>query len=301
MNDITPNPHLPVNALLENILETFLSLNHGIDFKNAISSGLSRKIILKQSDSKIFDVAELDFENRINVYDNFCQFYWCICYTSILFFDKGILEKLQTEQSRNHIKLENEELKEAYDVFLAGIGLLSNGKPLTSRSKFFELPNPFNNVKNDYVGFANAVYCYGMTFILFHEYSHFTLEHIESTVNNEKDADSSAFWTMVLGIDKEKEKTAVLGILTALTALIFLDSTLTGGHSHLDGDDRILDVLQNIDSEYDNYWGVVCTLIKMWAFEYNLDESFPIVTESDTWKDYSEILFSHLRTLKDNK
>ncbi|MFT6961750.1 MAG: hypothetical protein ACJAWV_001471 [Flammeovirgaceae bacterium] len=298
MNDISSNPHLPVDVLLGNILNTFLSLNHEVDFKNAISKGLSKKITLHQSDLKISDVAELDFDNRINVHNNFCQFYWCICYTSILFFDKGILEKLHTEKFRNHIKLDNEELKEAYEVFLAGIGLLDNDKPLTVRSKFFELPNPFNNVNNEYVGFANAIYSYGMTFILFHEYSHFTLNHVESNVNNEKNADSSAYWTMVCDIDDKEEKTAILGILTALTALIFLDSTLIGGQTHPDGDDRILDVLQNLDSEYDNYWGIVCILIKMWAFEYNLDENFPIVTESDTWKEYSEILFSHLKTIK---
>lgn len=83
------NSHYPVEALLENINETLTKLGTQYEFNDAFTKGLKNKIKFLLSDNPIENVAELDFQNQIKIYDNFCQFFWCLCFSSILFNYKG--------------------------------------------------------------------------------------------------------------------------------------------------------------------------------------------------------------------
>lgn len=300
MNMKMENPHYPVNALMGNVLDTFMKLNHEFDFQVAIEKGLDKKIVMVLTDKPITDVAELSAKNQIKLYDNFCQFYWCLCYSSLLMYDKGIIAKLIENNFQGNIDMSDPELKTAYEVFQTGVGLLYNEKDpkITERPVFFELPNPYNNI-NDYVGKANAIYCYGMTFILYHEYSHFIMEHSWfGSKKDEEDADSNAFWTIFTAVPKEEEVTAMIGIITALCALIFLDNTMKGDEVHPDGDIRVASALENIDPEYDHYRGIASMCFKMWAFHYGYDKKFPNAEESENWRQYFDSILNHLYYMK---
>ena len=64
--------------------------------------------------------------------------------------------------------------------------------------KFSELPNPVYNADDETVQTANALFVGCMCFVLFHEYHHFNLRHIEqvSKKSDEYDADYNAFYSM---------------------------------------------------------------------------------------------------------
>ena len=68
------NPHYPVNALMGNVLYTFMKLNHEFDFQITIEKGLDKKIVMELTDKPITDVAELSAKNQIKLYDNFSSF-----------------------------------------------------------------------------------------------------------------------------------------------------------------------------------------------------------------------------------
>lgn len=298
--NIKSNPHYPVEALLENINETLKKLGTQYEFNDAFTKGFKNKIKFLLSDNPIEDVAELDLQNQIKLYDNFCQFFWCLCFSSILFYDKGIIEKQMTSEFACKIDMSEQETKLAFSVFEAGVGLLNNSKEITPRYVFFELPNPYNNVSHEYVGKANNVFCFGMAFIIYHEFSHFQFNHIASTINNEEVADSNSFWTLYSNVTEEEKVTATIGMILALCALIFIDNTMKGDENHPDGDIRVASLLKNIESEFDHYWGIACISIKMWAFNYGYDDKLPDVKEIDSWKLYFQVILNYFEKFKSN-
>ena len=87
------NPHYPVNALMGNVLQTFLKLNHPADFQQALERGLNNKIVMHLTDDPITDVAELSTTNQIKLYDNFCQFYWSYVNSSLVMMIKELSKK----------------------------------------------------------------------------------------------------------------------------------------------------------------------------------------------------------------
>ena len=297
------NPHYPVNVLMENVLQTFLKLNDPTDFQQALERGLNNKIVMYLTDGPITSVAEISSTNQIKLYDNFCQFYWCLCYSSLVMYDKGIIEKLIENNFQGMIEMSELELRTAYDVFQAGVGLLydENKSEIAARATFFDLPNPYGNI-NDYVEKANAVYCYGMSFILYHEYSHFIYEHsIAGSQEEEEVADASAFWTIITTVPTNEEITATIGVITALCALVFLDGTMKGDEAHPDGDLRIVEILENIDTEYDHYRGIATMCFKMWAFHYGYNNDFPNAEEVDSWGEYLDYILNYFHDIKQNR
>ncbi|MEN5055149.1 phage exclusion protein Lit family protein [Sphingobacterium kitahiroshimense] len=294
--EILSNPHYPVNSLMEELLNTFTKLSHKYDLESSINNGLNKAIVMHLTDNPIHAVAELNSNNQIILYDNFCQFFWCLCYTSLTMYDKGIIKELIEGKFNGKIDISNDDLKIAYQVFQAGVGLLisKNSTEITNRYVFFELPNPFN-CSNEYVEKANGIYCYGMSFILYHEFSHFSLDHsLYGAKEDEEEADENAFWSILMGAPKEEEITSIIGIITALCALIFLDDTLKGDEVHPDGDTRIKSIFEKIDSQYDHYFGIAVVCLKMWAFHYGFEKDFPQSDTCKNWKKYFELILKYL-------
>lgn len=292
MTEQSSTPHYPVQSLLENITQTLTKLGLEFELENAIKRGLKNEIKFSISDNFVTDIAELNLSNQVKLQENFCQFYWCLCFSSILFYDKEFGKEEGEDNS--------EDLKLAFSAFEAGVGLLKNDKKIiTPRHVFFDLPNPYNKSEHKYVGIANNVFCYGIAFILCHELAHFEYNHSwQGSIEEEETADSSAFWALYGSVSEEEKITAIIGIITALCAIIFLDNSIKGDDTHPDSDIRLENVLKIIDSDYDNYWGIACVCLKMWAFNYHLDDKLPNVTESETWQDYFKLILNSLEDLK---
>jgi len=286
------NPHYPVNVLNQLVLNAFESIIGDFSLQLKINKGLSSKIKYFLTDEKINVVAEIikpssyiPIDAYIKLYDNYCQFYWSLCYCVLVITD----EQIQKESG-----IENEFIKKAYQLFSAAMKLFSE----PDRAVFLQLPNSYNN-KDKYTDKADTLYILGMSFILYHECAHFDLEHLETIGNMEDElvADSIAFWDIYSGIDIENIKSAQLGIVTALCSFMFLDNTMTGG-THPDPDDRIEKIIQQMENFDDHYWMVICICYKMWAFHYDYTNILDETTEFDTWEDYYNHIRSKLKQLK---
>lgn len=275
-------PFFPVDILRDNMLKYFEMNEQPEAFDYAFKNGLKSEIKFLNSCSIINVVAELieGFNDdkgihekdarfhQIVINNNFCQFYWALIYSySISLFSTA---------TDSEIILEEKEKKTAYDLFQLAMKMT---KEEITPNDFFKYPNPYFKLEDEgkneksFIIMANDIYTFGMCFILAHEYAHFDLKHQVSTPSNEYEADNSAFCYMK-GYDNDiiNYEHVLVGSLSALCALMFLDNTMNGGKNHPDDDDRIVKMVENFNlDENHEVWQIPLFFLRMWSWYYELD------------------------------
>ena len=96
---------------------------------------------------------------------------------------------------------------------------------------------------------ANGAYTYALAFILLHEYSHFVLGHnqIEGPIEDELDADFSAFWDLYSEVKNEREeRTVVIGMVCSLSTIAILQRTWKETEEHPSITERIEKLLNSV-------------------------------------------------------
>lgn len=275
-------PFFPVDILREKIQVCFEMNSYPETFNMDFANGLKSTIKYNQTNDRINVVAELiegyndgkgihekdaKFQ-QIVIYNNFCQFYWALSYsyTAFLF---GTAED-------SSIILNEHEKETAYNLFNLAMQMTQKeSKP----KDFFEYPNPHslsnkeNSNETKLIEITNDIYTFGMCFVLAHEYSHYVLSHPESTPLNEYEADCNAFLYMEgYNENNENYNYILIGIISALCTLIFLDDTMTGGESHPDSDDRIIKMIDHFDlDESHDIWKIPLFFLKMWCWYYEIN------------------------------
>lgn len=267
-------PFFPVDELRDNILRCFEMNELPQTFDYAFKNGLKNKIIYRETSDRVNSIAQLihgynegkgihekDAEfHQIIICNNFCQFYWTLIYSYSAF--------LFGTATDSTIVLEEQEKMTAYSLFILAMKMT---KEETTPSDFFKYPNPYLKLEDEsenersFIIMANEIYTFGMCFILAHEYAHFDLKHLESTPSNEYEADNSAFCYMK-GYDNDtiNYEYVLVGSISALCAVMFLDNTMNGGESHPDDDERIVKMIENFDlDENHDVWK-----IPMWSWYY---------------------------------
>lgn len=236
----------------------------------------------------------------------YCQFLWTISYVALNVYDcNNVNDELKNNptykddliKEREHankivLNNSNQELKdkyrevinkvdhiykyidkdkvfnECYDVFIEGMKLTDKNNTEIDIKRYYELTSVFTKGNEK----VNGIYLYAVLFVLIHEIQHFSLEHLESTIDNEYDADSASFWTLFSDLDENEKTTANIGVLMGLCSLIFINVDLDDDGRHPDNDERIKVVLINIIEENPHYTGFVTTIFNMWACYYNVSE-----------------------------
>lgn len=297
-----PVLHFPVNALINKSLHIFEELGDKYEFQRNQKKGLSNKIKVICTDDRITNFAEckqhFDEETnnpyyQITVWDNYCQFLWAFCYASLVFMDERIIKPFL----KSGDKLDASRLSSSVDLFMAGMSLFNPDEATrASRSKFFELPNPVKNSDDKTVETANILFVGCMCFVLFHEYHHFDLDHMERAPkkSDEYDADCSAFYSMYEDQSLVRRKSTSLSIILTLGSMLMVDGTLAGGTTHPDPDDRlgsILTRLHDLDQQGIDYcYSLATTIYELWAFYYSKTELIPKVEKVADMKEYFEIV-----------
>lgn len=306
------NNHFPVNILLPDTSKLFEVLCDKYELINNFSNGLSKKLELVCTDDYLDNYAEVkkhfDEDNniyyKIHIWDNYCQFLWSLCYASMVAIDEYIIKPtLEPNHQIDHNKTEV-----GYDIFIQGMSLFQkNLEHRANRGVFFNLPNPVNNIDDKNVLSANLLFKASLCFVLFHEYQHFNLGHMEKTndISDEYDADYSAFFSMYEDTILEQRKYLSLGIVIASGSLIFMDNTAKGDDSHPDPDNRLQVLLNNIENELDPQGVDYCycmatTLYKMWAFYYRLELIIPSMNFDITYKEYFSQILEAFNIYKQN-
>jgi Peptidase U49 len=287
---------LPVRVLCANLTDLFFNISPDFktEFENEVYNGLHDKIVYKIETNPLSDVAELNTQQQIVLYENFNQYLWNICYSLLVLFDKGIheprLKGIHTGTFAN-----TPMVAEAWKVFQAGLSL----RKTYQRPVFFELPNSELNQNREYILKTNSIYLAALNFILLHEFAHQYYGHysyFEPGDQSKKDehlADEFAIDKMSAHFEEVNGKTLKAGILVGALSLFFLRRKLGGGDSHPDLDIRLKVIIESLHlNELDNLWGIASLALNLWNNDFEHDVRIPPVGET-----YQELFYETLKDL----
>lgn len=138
------------------------------------------------------------------------------------------------------------------------------------------------NINGRYESLTNSAYCFGITFVLLHELSHFQLQHNLSeagSLQEEMDADLSAFWSIYSDLTGREKFSAIVGILCLLFSLLFLNPNLESDGIHPREDRRIFYIYDQIKDDNPKFTVLVVYLFEIWA-ELNNVSDFPSLVDN---------------------
>lgn len=316
MNESKP---LPINVLDHEVEVKFNKLV-SLDIKGEVEKGLSPVI---QYIDNIYNIAGIECNcessNNAFVYISkpYCQMLWILCNIAVRIYDSAFVcefvEKM-TEEERcmfhESLKIdsfENRYFRELIDwrctlEIVAELGevikgLLNNNIPYEEIWKCKYISDFESKIAIK----ANNLYCYGVSFILAHEFSHYSLGHnlnTDGSADEERAADHNAFWSMHADLADEEKKTAMMGVICALSSLLFTNPKLEKDGIHPQENERIFEfydiVLKDIPDQ--NYMQMLIMILTTWAVCCEI-EDFPKVVELKA----SEECLSEMREYLSNR
>lgn len=292
------NPHFPVNILIEDSVRIINIISNEYETESCFKKGLDSRISIVQSDSKIDTIAELkqcfDEQNKayykIRVWDNYCQFLWVLCYSSIVYIDELIIKPQLSPNDLADTKL----LDQTKVMYEAAINLFSESDTIRSnRAVFFDFPNPLTNAESTYIKTTNNLFSISLAFIILHEYSHFYLEHSdkedcnESRKDEELHADYYALHILCLSQHKIVSEQTAVPVIIAILSTIFVDNSLKGNDIYPDPIPRLNNLLDNLnylsDKEKDYCYVTAVIIFRMWAIAYGFENIICDTSNGCTW------------------
>ncbi len=310
---MTEKYKFPVHSLDVNIAKILSSIA-SVELLGNIPKDLNNKIRFFDEGEHISYVAKISKDiitglctTRLSI--AYCQFLWLISNVSLKNTDFSIiLEECKAENKsitdfKNVIDIALSESSSQLSQRLAPLGIpidsyldyLTSVKDLLVCNGFqkqqqlqlsmaFSLLNNeenidytlFDDIHNDkqYELKTNSVYCYGITFILLHELSHFELGHLDKQteeMQDEKDADISAFWKIFVNVEETTKYSANIGIICALFSLLLMNPTLEGDETHPREDNRIFQVYDDIKNENKKYGILIKHLFDYWGKYFSIN------------------------------
>jgi hypothetical protein len=305
-NPTTHKGDLPVRVLPYNFLDWFETITP--DFKEEAKgeidfNGLKAGIAYHIDKSHITECACINGNRQIELYENFNQYLWCICYSLFVLFDESIQKPMLAGNYTGKFDFDNPYVRRAVDVFNNGFDLLTTYKDW----QFFQLPNPekCNEYDKFYIERTNGIFTAAMTFILLHKFAHQYHGHLEydpTSEESKKDeyaADDYAIDKISYNFSSERGATFKFGIVAGICSLILLDKSLSGGETHPDTDNRLKVALEKIRlEELDNLWGVASLTFRLWASKYNIELDLPPIV--DSYKHLFELTLEKVGEMKNN-
>jgi len=306
-NPMTHKGDLPVRVLKFNFLDWFKNITP--DFKEDVKTeiyynGFKAGIQYHTNRTKITEIAHINSSKQIELYENFNQYLWCICYSLVVVFDESIQKPIIEKKYTGKFDLENPFVKQAIAVLNNGFDLLQTYKDW----QFSQLPNPekYNEYDKYYIEKTNGIYTAAMTFILLHEFGHQYYEHLTYYPENAEEFKTEEYKADEYAIDKisqnfssERGITFKCGIIAGISSLILLDESLSGGDTHPDTDERLKKAIEKIKLEdIDNLWGIASLTFRFWAIKYNVEIEYPQTVES--YKELFTITLDKIKEIKNN-
>ena len=246
---------------------------------------------------RIHNVAEIVWdgdkdERYISVYETFLPLFWSLCYFVLYTYDNCYAKKVQSGDYEGKINFDEPGAQLAQKLWTFGCNLKSRVNSWPE-----ECPKPVDH--DDLVEKANALFCYGMSFILYHEVGHLLNWHLDKgpSIQNEQEADDFAI-EKCLAYDPEDSneyETMKNGIVLALISLCLLDPSAGGDDMiHPNTEDRLQKALNKMQlADDDLTWMIAAYGILIWFNEFRFDVVFE--SEYDTPKAYFDAVINHFR------
>jgi hypothetical protein len=249
--------HFPVYKLIDKIKDLFECVVSEQCYTDSINNGLSVNIVYDETDYSVgqsSDIGENSGVHTITIHDNYLQFLWMLCYSTLASYDaiqmllydtvfKGIannktMQMYHTAQETYSEALKMLHNKGSKDRFM-----------YASRSKICDLQRRYDPMYKDK---ADAILIVAGAYMLQHEYGHFINDHYEDTPHNEEIADGVAIDNIMAWCKshypKSIETTAVIGIIMSLVAAAYVNPTLTSP-IYPDIDTRICNIIDSCASK----------------------------------------------------
>ncbi len=245
----------------------------------------------------IHNVAEISWEEDkderyISVYETFLPLLWSLCYFVLYTYDNCYAIKTQSDDFDGKLNFDAPGAKLALKLWNFGRNLKESVKKWPE-----DCAKPED--ESAIVHQANALFCYGMCFILYHEVGHLLLWHLNSapSIQQEKDADDFAIEkSLAYQFDiPQKLETAKNGMVLALISLCLLDS-LAGRDDviHPNTEDRLLNALNKMQLADESItWMIAAYGILIWFNEFKFEEIFE--KEYDTPKSYFDAVIKRFK------
>lgn len=305
----------PIHKLNSNVTKDLQKIISA-DIKTNVQKGLQNEIKFIDECSHITNVAEIKGTNdnaQVYLSSAFCQFLWLINDIALKQVDFEIIQdeclKVKANISEYKESVENIlkhpevlyqmevwhkiDVNQYYDYLKRTTQLLDSDELNKNIKNDFNLAmslldpsksiniDDFNgiNINGLYEQLVNKIYCYGIAFILLHELSHFELGHLEKNeqeMQDEIDADYTAFWNIYNDLNGRELFSANIGILCALFSLLMWNPKMEEDGVHPKESDRIFSILDLIGNENPKYMVLVDKLFKLWA-KHNKIQGFPYV------------------------
>lgn len=291
---------LPIHHLSEIISKNFSAL-HSLNIPEEIAKGLNPQIRYIEG---LTTIAEISETGRVEISSNYCQMLWLICNIALRIHDSASvsaslaqmndIEKRTFMQGLKKNCSESEYLRQVFDwegniKICSELSNLIKGILNSSTSADSIYKNKYaSDLESPLAQRVNSLYCYGINFILLHEYSHHALGHDLSSEGNtqeEKDADANAFWTLCCDLKEKEKTTAMMGVICALSSLLFLNPSLKNDGIHPQENERLFNFYDIIveESQKDSYLQMLVMLLTTWAICCNITD-FPKVGENGATK-----------------
>jgi len=229
--------------------------------------------------------------SRLHLHDVFFSYLWCHIYGLMVLTPMGGKDLAQEEDEQARETLQHAQ------------NLLS----FYAKWEIPNLPNPeADNLtdKKRLVGITNAHFWYAINYILYHEFAHKVLGHINAIeemqgrqekpskeLRNkfEKEADLFALRKIMnheLVKNTKHVSSVQIGILAALSSIMFTANDALGGKAHPDPDHRIEYTLDQLNLEENDFtWGFASWIFITWE-QYNNAwfRLWPISNPKDSFK-----------------
>lgn len=312
----------PIHALNTNIT-SILSKIITANIPECINNGLSNEIRFIDECSYITCPAEIvpsgpNGECYVRLSSAYCQYLWLLCDITLKTIDYNIilqeceksaitLEDFRAlvEQILNYDKDEVRKLIQSkypsinIDLYLdylestSAITQTINLKDeiATDCDLLSELTNSSVNIEKfaqinftgKYTEKVNAMYCYGIAFVLLHELSHFSLGHLKKLEgeNDEREADIAAFWELYGNLNELERFTANCGMLCVMYSLLFLNPSIKEDGIHPSEELRIFELYEQIKNDNKKYSLLIIHLFEIWTLFNNI-QGYSIKDDEDT-------------------
>ena len=141
-----------------------------------------------------------------------------------------------------------------------------------------------DQIKTKYGLIVNSAFVKGISFVLLHENAHLMFRHLDKNtyeVQDEENADFSAFWTMYSDINKEEKFSVGVGLICLMFSFLFLNPTMNSGPIPYPREDKRIEYIYNfLSADNPKYSQITIHLFNLWATINNIQD-FPKINIED--------------------
>lgn len=292
---------LPIDYLSPRVAEVFNKLV-SLDIEGEIGKGLDPIIHYIDDIYNIAGIAGSSVSsNNASVYISkpYCQMLWILCNIALRVYDSAsvceAVERMTEEDKRKfyeELKIDCPSTRYIKEVInwedtlmtVAELGEVIK-RLLKNNITYEELRRckHISDIESEIAIKANSLYCYGVAFILAHEFSHYSLGHnlnTDGSADEERAADHHAFWSMAADLDGKERETAMMGVICALSSLLFTNPKLEQDGIHPQENERIFEFYDIVikDNQDLKYMQMLIMILTTWAVCCEIND-FPKVSE----------------------